>query len=209
MAFHIPFNQRNRRPPVVYIGFETPRRRRNFNWWAFHGFWMTAASIAATFATQSPIPLFGCPLALLVSLRGLKKRPRRLATVSTLMGVAGTAVLGIGLFGLVSEKAAQKHLRALQINRAREHQMIESSKKTIESAVHELNQFKEDNGTLPGWVDGNMLMLKHKDSWGNSIRFDAEESQSIVRSAGPDEEFDTQDDLTETVVGQSDLTVRL
>ncbi len=90
MAFHIPFEhrQRNRQQyGPIYIGFDVPARRprRQFNWWGFHGLWLSLASFL-TAGLLSPIPL-------LISLIGLRKGPgRKMAAAGTIFSVLGTGL---------------------------------------------------------------------------------------------------------------------
>jgi hypothetical protein len=48
-----------------------------------------------------------------------------------------------------------------------------------------------------------MVAIKHKDGWGESLRFDVEREGALLRSAGPDREFDTGDDLMLKVEGKA------
>lgn len=203
MAYHIPFNQRHRKPPVVYIGFEAPRPpRRKFNWWGFNGLWMSLAAFLSA-------GLFS-PIALLVSMRGLKQKPRRMAVAGTVLSLAGTALFAGIVFTVVSSQAHRKHIAQMHLQNALVQQQVVETEQLIDTALVELVEFREGHGgQLPNWVDGNMLLLKHLDSWGESLRFDAEEEFAIIRSAGPDRQFDTDDDLTEKVLGKTDRQVLL
>jgi len=201
MAFHIPFNQRNRRPPVVYIGFgRADRPRRKFNWWGFNGLWMSMGAFFTVGALS--------PVALMVSMRGLRQKPRKMAVAGTVLSLVGTAMFAALMIGVVSDKANRRHLAKLRLqDRIHQTQIVESEA-LIGEAVSELVEYREGHdGELPSWIDGNMLLLKHVDPWGNSLRFDAEEGHVVIRSAGPDKVYDTGDDVTVEVIGETDREV--
>ncbi len=88
MAYHVPFSQRpsgmsQRRPPI-YIGFDEPRNfpRPKFNWWGFNGLFLCLVS----FGLLSPITL-------LISLVGLRRRPRKLAVAGTFFSLVGVGIM--------------------------------------------------------------------------------------------------------------------
>ena len=197
MAYHIPFNQRNRRPPVVYIGFETPTQRRKFNWWGFNGFWM---SIGAFFTAG-----LLSPISLLVSMKGLKQKHRKMAVAGTVLSLAGTGLFVALLFGSVSDKAHRKYVAKLRLHNARVHKQVVETTALLDKVAGGLIGYREDhNGELPNWVDGNVLSIQYTDSWGKELRFDAEGDYAILRSAGPDGEFDNDDDVQCKVMGKTD-----
>ena len=204
MAFHIPFNQRNRnqqRSPV-YIGFE--RRRRKFNWWGFHGLWMSMFSLL-TLGFTSPVPL-------LVSLNGLRKKkgPRKAAVAGTFL-----SLLGVGLAGTivaVTFAAHQAdHQRRIDSKNARIVAKQKSeTKRLIAIATKELETYRDSHARkLPSIIDSNMLVIKHIDSWGESLRFDGHGDHAIIRSAGPDNQFESNDDVTAELKGTTDRSDRL
>ena len=45
-------------------------------------------------------------------------------------------------------------------------------------------------------IEANMIILHHVDPWGKSLRFEQNDEDGIVRSAGPDKTYNTGDDLT-------------
>ena len=66
-------------------------------------------------------------------------------------------------------------------------------------AVAQVDDYYHQNETLPEGIDGNKLLISAElsDAWGESLRYDRLEGERFhVRSAGPDREFDTADDLT-------------
>ena len=196
MPYHIPFEHR-RRPQPVYIGFNaTQRPRRKFNWWGFWGLLMSLGS----FLTAG----FASPLALLVSLNGLRKTkgPRKAAAAGSVF-----SLLGIMLAGLIVSLTVNEGRIESQRRYQRQHQQaimvqVEETQVAIAIAERELDEFYQDTGYLPSGIDGNMLMLKHTDAWGNEIRYDAESFPVTLRSAGPDLDYNTQDDVTSEVKGE-------
>ena len=196
MPYHIPFEHR-RRPQPVYIGFEVPQRpKRKFNWWGFWGLFMSLGS----FLTVG----FASPLALLVSLNGMRKKkgPRKAAAAGTAFSLLGIMLAGSILTYAAAEENAHRQRR---IDRKRQKEVaaqVEETQVAIAIAERELDEFREDTGYLPNGIDGNMLMLKHTDAWGMEIRFDAESSPALLRSAGPDQMYNSDDDVTSEVEGE-------
>ena len=206
MPYHIPFEHR-RRPQPVYIGFNaTQRPRRKVNWWGFWGLLMSLGS----FLTAG----FASPLALLVSLNGLRKTkgPRKAAAAGSVF-----SLLGIMLAGLIVSLTVNEGRIESQRRYQRQHQQaimvqVEETQVAIAIAERELDEFREEAGYLPSGIDGNMLMLKHTDAWGKEIRYDAESFPASLRSAGPDQTYNTDDDVTSEVEGElekMDATLKL
>ncbi len=196
MPYHVPFEHRHRSQPV-YIGFEAPKRpRRKFNWWGFWGLFMSLGS----FLTAG----FASPLALLVSLNGMRKKkgPRKAAMVGTVFSLLGTLLAGSIVTFAVHEDNAYRQRRIDRINQAEIAAQVEETQVAIAIAESELDEFCEDTGYLPSGIDGNMLMLKHLDAWGKEIRYDAESSPAMLRSAGADQTYNTDDDVTSEVEGE-------
>lgn len=196
MGFHIPFEHRYRGQPI-YIGFDHPPvPRRRWNWWGFFGFGLSLFS----FLTAG----FLSPLALLLNLVGMRREPRGLARAGMVLSLLGMALAG-GLIamGVSSHQRIQAHRQELVLN-ARNQELGRVTGQTLQVAQAEFAQYREVNdGNLPQWIDANMVAIKHKDAWGESLRFDVEKEGALLRSAGPDREFDTSDDLTLRVEGKS------
>jgi len=196
MPYHIPFEHRRRSQPV-YIGFDAASRpRKKFNWWGFWGLLMSMGS----FLTAG----FASPLALLVSLNGMRKKkgPRKAAAVGSIFSVLGIMLAGWIVTFAVNEEHAlrqRRHDRRVQMENAAQ---IEDTKVAIAIAEVELDEFRDETGYLPTGIDGNMLMLKHTDAWGKEIRYDAESFPASLRSAGPDQTYNTKDDVTSEVEGE-------
>lgn len=206
MAFHVPFEQRNRkhyRP--IYIGFDVPARRprKKFNWWGFNGLWLSLASFLSA-GLLSPIPL-------LISLVGLRKGPgRKMALAGTFFSILGTGLFLSIVFGSISHEKHQHYVAKLKQQKLVVANQVETTESMIAVASQELEEYRDSNdGNLPNWIDCNMLMIKHEDPWGKSLRFDADaDDWGTLRSAGPDFEFDSADDLTQRIEGVTDRGTR-
>lgn len=178
-------------PGIIFLD-ETPRHvrhegpyprrctRRKSNGFGTLGCLFSVLGIF-TFGLASPIGLG-------LSLVGMLRRPRGAATVGTILGGLGTAFLLLVGWGVLSSVDAATNAR----NLARTEDALQAAVVTVESFEHE-------NGHLPEGVDGNKLLINAElnDGWGQSIRYEPLDKDSFqVRSAGPDETFDTSDDLT-------------
>ena len=195
MTFHVPFEHRRRGQPI-YIGFDVPptRVRTPRNWFGFFGFGLSIFAIL-TAGVLSPI-------ALLFSLIGMRRQPRRLATAGTVLGTIGTLMLaGVISAGVFSHSKHQRHVtreRQSKVNRV----LTEKTSTTLKLASKEFEEYSQANdGNLPAWIDANMVAIKHQDAWGESLRFDAEKEGGKLRSAGADHRFDTKDDVILKVEG--------
>ncbi len=197
MAFHIPFNQRHAKPtgPPIYIGFERPRKK--FNWWGFHGLWLSLLSLTSAG--------FLSPLSLLVSLNGMrrKKGPRKAAVAGVVISIVGIALAGIIVESVTRSNHQRRHRIEARKMASEVAQQRRSAQKLVASAIAELEQYKRSHdGFLPSVIDSNMLVIKHKDPWGEELRFDLKKDHGVVRSAGPDMVFETRDDIVTHVDGK-------
>lgn len=203
MPFHIPFNQRAsaNRPAhgPVYIGFERPQPpRRKFNWWGFNGMWMSVASLL-TAGFLSPLPL-------LISLIGLrhssKKRGKKMAIMGTAVSLAGVVLATSLVFGGITKAQQRRHANNVAHQQKKIRQEVTQTKNLLGLATEELVEYRDQNqGDLPNDIDANMLVIKHVDPWGEVLRYDAEIDHGVVRSAGPDRKFDSNDDVVSKVKG--------
>jgi len=196
MAFHIPCKQRHRKStaPPVNVGFE--RKKKKFNWWGFHGLWLSVLSLSSAG--------FLSPLSLLVSVNGLrrKKGPRTAALLGTVVSLAGIALA----VTIVSTVLHVSHQHQQRLEKSKAAAVIVKQRRTTEklvaSAIRELTQYRKSHqGFLPSVIDCNMLVIKHKDPWGEELRFDLKTDYGVVRSAGPDMIFETPDDVVAPIEG--------
>lgn len=196
MSFHVPFNQRpsgrNSLPGPIYIGFEVPAERprsSRFNWWGFHGLWMSFGSLL-TAGFLSPIPL-------LISLIGLRRPGRVMASIGTVVSLLGT-LLATSISWNVYQQAqvfAEQRQKAEVAALNREN--VNKTNVLLGLASAEIEQYQQEHeGEFPSDMDGNLLVIKYVDPWGESLRFDRERDHSSIRSAGPDGHFYTDDDVT-------------
>ena len=207
MAFHIPFEHRQTGTAgsPIYIGFDAPvnstsgyrRRSGNWNWWAFFGFPLSLFSLVFTVGLLSPV-------ALVLNLVGLRQRPRRLATAGTVISLIGTGIIAALAIGGVASEMQDQRLREHATTQVRIEKEAAQTKATIGVATAELVSYSENNdGYLPTDIDACILMLKHEDAWGESLRYDEKIKQGLIRSAGPDRIFDNDDDIIESVEGKT------
>lgn len=210
MAFHIPFNQRHSKPtgPPVYIGFDRalePRPRRKFNWWGFHGLWTSLLALTSAGLLS--------PLSLLISANGLRKKkgPRKAAVAGTIISLAGIALAGAIVSTIVHGQHRQHHRTQQSRLAAVAARQRSDAQQLLVTASRELEQYRAShNGFLPSVIDSNMLVIKHKDPWGEELRFDVNGNDaSVVRSAGPDMVFETPDDLVRPVKGKVEAEASL
>jgi len=197
MAYHVPFNQRHsaQHSGPVYIGFDVsaPTPRPAFNWWGFHGMWMSLASLLTAG--------FLSPISLIISLIGLRRPGKIMATLGMLTSLGGIAIASlIVLAGLAARHEFVQH----QIEKTVSRQVVET-KALLATAASEIVEFRDSHaGQLPDEIDANMLVIKHVDPFGESLRFEAEDGFGVVRSAGPDRKFDSADDVTKRIDGKTD-----
>ena len=203
MAFHVPFNQRHsaRRQPPVYIGFDVPARsaRRKFNWWGFNGMWMSFASLM-TAGFLAPVPL-------VISLIGLRRPGKKMAAIGAVTSLIGVGLAVALVFGAIADQSHRAQRQRMHHYQRVVKKQVHETKGLLTLASSEIVEFRENHdGELPNDIDANMLVIKHVDPWGESLRFDAEVGHAVVRSAGPDRKFDTGDDVKIEVKGKTDRT---
>jgi hypothetical protein len=200
MAFHVPFNQRvsaRQHSGPIYIGFEVPQPpRKKFNWWGFNGMWMSAASLLTAG--------FLSPVTLLISFVGLRRPGKKMATVGTLISLAGIALAStIVLTTVAAHNHREQARQARHYDRTVKKQIAETNTLLSMASEEIIEDRDQHDGELPNDIDANMIVIKHIDPWGESLRFDLESDHGVVRSAGPDKKFDTNDDLTVSVDGKA------
>lgn len=128
------------------------------------------------------------PVGLLFSLIGLARRPRGEAVAGTIIGGLGTlAVVAVIGFFVLSGVAITEAARFAEAN--------SKTQAAFAAAESEIEQFRFDNGSLPGGIEGNKLVLQYDDGWETGLRYEPDGNNYRIRSAGPDQEFDTGDDL--------------
>lgn len=168
---HQPYSQ-SREP--IYIGFEKP-----VNGLGIAGFVVSITGLLLTFGLI-------CPLGILLSFFALFKKPRGLAVAGLLIGVLGTALpLLAGYTILRSHEVHEKQLRAQ-----------EQTEMVLEKSFADVEQFRHEHQRVPAGIEGNKMVIKYKDGWDRELRYDLHPRKYVVRSAGPDGDFETPDDRT-------------
>ena len=198
MAFHVPFSERQKHPPI-YIGFETPPvyRARRTNWWGISGLLL---SIGGLFTCG-----FFSPVAFLISLVGLGRRPRKAAVTGTVISLVGMGIAASFVLGSYSNQMHRREVARQKTEAVEVAQQVEQGTTLLASAVSEMEGFRDEHdGSLPQAMDGNILVIKYKDPWDQELRYEVEMNGATIRSAGPDSRFDTADDLTRKIEGDTD-----
>jgi hypothetical protein len=200
MRYHVPFSQRNQlRPPgPIYIGFDQPvsiqRRRGRFNWSGFVGLLL---------ALISPLTLFlAAPFALLFSLVGLRRSPRGMAVVGTVISLAATAALTLMITGAVRHRVHVHHQHQRQVVAAENREKTAETAITMKQAEARLLVYREDHKNfLPELAEGMDITVQYRDAWERELFYEPVKGGCVIRSAGPDGEFLTSDDVTCQVSG--------
>ena len=177
---HVPFESRNRE--VVYI-LEPPKRRSNG--FGVAGFVLSILGFFTCFTLS--------PIALLFSFLGMFKAPRGLATAGLVLSVIGTtAIAGIAMVSIREEHSEHHAVHTAYARNATE-KSLQKAKRSIESWR------LEHDGVTPEGIEGNKMVLSIEDGWRTSLSYEPDDNGYTLRSAGPDRDFDTRDDLTSRV----------
>jgi hypothetical protein len=188
MAYHIPFAHRRRGCPV-YIGFDEPmvivRPKRRFNGWGLASFLTLIFSVGIL-----------APLALLMGLFGMRRSPRTLATFSTVVAGGITALMALGITAGIrhehAREARREHARWME----RQAGNVRATQGMIAKAEDDLIDYQQSHeGQLPAEYDGMLLTVTHSDAWKNPLRYEIGNGNYYIRSAGPDEKYETSDDI--------------
>lgn len=150
------------------------------------GFVLSLVSIATCFVIS--------PVSLLVSFIGLFRRPRGLATAGTAISMVGCVVLVAGMGVIFFAVSSAGKIRNERFQRQR----VMRTENAAMQAGQDIEAFvRENNGKLPDGIEGNKIVLVHVDAWHRGLRYDLHEEANTyeIRSAGPDGEFDTDDDV--------------
>lgn len=129
------------------------------------------------------------PIALLVSLAGMLRRPRGFAIAGVVLGGLGTAlVCAVVALTVSAAHTAREAAERIQTE-ATTRQALMQADKAIWAKIAE-------TGELPEGIEGNKVVIQHNDAWGRSLRYDRTNNEFVIRSAGADGEFETADDIT-------------
>lgn len=122
-----------------------------------------------------------CPVGLILSLIALKNQPKGFAIAGTVIGGIGTLLVGAFAVVLVSTP-----------------EIVDGIKTgfTIAQAHARIEENRGEGGALPSEEEGNRLIEEFEDAWGSPLRYELQgEDRYVIRSAGPDGEFGTEDDI--------------
>jgi ribosomal protein L18 len=196
MEYHVPFHQRNQNTsakPPVYIGFEVPRRpARRFSWIGFGGFMLVILSCGVL-----------APFSLIMSLIGLRKGPGFFSVAGAVLSTIALAGMAFSIFA----ESSAKHHRHMRHRQHVYHQQVQTqvtqTKSIMTDAEKEIRSFKnEHSNQLPADMTGSLIAVQFKDAWKKELRYETENNYCLLRSAGPDQEFETSDDLTRKIMGK-------
>lgn len=213
---HIAYSSRREEP--FYIGFDdeaqTKQKKKSNGFGTaatFFGFLGLLTSIVTVpflistmyangYVDRPPISVqlaapfffvFFAALAVIFGAIGIFKKPRFLAFVGGTMGLLVVA----GAMGWTSHVIDSNHRRdrAIEDRWSQSHtqRQIEFARKTIEA-------YRAKNGIFPDGLEGNRMTIETKDSWNTELRYELVENGFTIRSAGPDQEFESGDDVTKT-----------
>ena len=128
-----------------------------------------------------------------------------MAVAGTALSLVGTAVMAAGMISVVNHAHEMDRQRAM----ARYHKEVaaqcEDCQSLLAYAATEFEDYRDENGgRLPSHEDGSMLAIKNIDPWENEIMYNLDADLATLRSAGPDGDFFTRDDLTYEIDGKTD-----
>jgi hypothetical protein len=151
--------------------------------------WNTLGILGSVFSVLGIFTLgIVSPIGLGLSMLGLLSGPRKAATFGTLVGALGTGFLLLWGWGLVAGiQAVDTAVKT------------DETEVALRTGVAKIEEFRLENSSLPEGVEGNMLLIRANlvDAWGEDLRYEPIDKQNYaVRSAGPDKQFDTPDDIT-------------
>ncbi len=157
-------------------------KRPSHNWLGAWGFGISLFGLLFTFGLL-------CPLGFLLSFFGLFSPKRGFATAGLILGGLGSLFVAAGI-GTLAVAATTFHHYRVEVPK------IEETRHVLNTACVEIESYRQENGKLPEGIEGNKLVLKFEDAFGNSVRYEPEDNGNFgIRSAGSDGKFDTQDDL--------------
>ncbi len=206
MRYHVPFAHRQRpyvhRAGPIYIGFDEPvsiqrrRGRRRFNWPGFTGLMLALVSPLTAFIIA--------PFALIFSLIGLRRSPRGMAVVGTVLSLLATAVLSLAVYGIASHSIAQHKQQQHALMMHQQRGKIADTRIALEEVSQELREYRSQHDfELPNALEGQIIAVQYVDAWGKELSYAPNSEGCIVRSAGPDGDFNTSDDIITKIEGKS------
>lgn len=167
---------------TINSGNSYPYEPKPTNTLGIVGFVLSLIGILLTCGTLNIISL---PLSLIA----LAWKPRGLAIAGTLVSALGVAFLALVGWGMVAGFMGLKQIADIAGKAIQTQVVITEAKASIEN-------YRAQNNALPDGIEGNKLVVVKKDGWETELRYDLDGDSYLIRSAGPDKEFDTEDDIT-------------
>lgn len=140
----------------------------------------------------SLIGLFVCvaaPVGLILSLLGLRREPKVLAIVGTIIG-------GLMTLFYTAILAMYGAMLAACIGIGAAAQPMIQTQGALSNAQRQIENSMGAGGVYPGEAKGNELIAGQTDYWKTQLRYEPTDGGFVIRSAGPDQQFNTSDDLT-------------
>jgi type II secretory pathway pseudopilin PulG len=137
---------------------------------------------------------FLSPLGLILAFAGMFKQPRGLATAGLVLGLLGSIWIFILVF-IVGFAAVTSFIGLGAAGVAVANQGVTVDAISQANAV--IQGYRAEKGALPNEDVGQKLINAQKDAWGRTLRYKLRPGGAYdIRSAGPDGQFDTLDDIT-------------
>ena len=136
-----------------------------------------------------------CPIGLIVSLFGINKEPRGFAIAGVVIGLAGS-LFGAGMGFLIYNAYNNSNF----FNTFGYSSMTSSTMWTASSVID--NYYMQNQNTLPDQATGTALMSSWLDEWNTPIQYrpiPGSTTDYELVSAGPDQQFGTNDDYVEQI----------
>jgi DNA-directed RNA polymerase subunit RPC12/RpoP len=72
------------------------------------------------------------------------------------------------------------------------------TERLLDTAARDIKTYARSSQVLPSADQGNEIIGRYRDEWDHAFRYEQNSARNfVIRSAGPDGEFDTEDDSTE------------
>ena len=137
-----------------------------------------------------------------MSLIGLRKGANFFSVAGTVLSSLALAGMGIGILGTAVEEKQMAAERVVRIERIKNDKLAQKSHEMIRQAEDDIREFREQNDSmLPGPNRGLMLVIQHKDAWGQPLSYEVDSEGAKLVSAGADQQMGTSDDLIRRIVG--------
>ncbi len=129
------------------------------------------------------------PVAMLLSLLALFRRPRGFATAGAVIGLLSTlwlAAMGAAIVTAVTRLEPVVEQFTEELARIA----------VVAHATQEVQRYREEHGDWPDEKTGQELVGRHVDAYGTPLRYTRVGEMVLVISAGADREFATADDVS-------------